>query len=362
VTRRSATSPGECGRLTRSRVGMGAAPAGALAMVVLLTPVSGIASQSTPALTAGRTTAAHAPVPVSVLVAPDTVRVGQPFRVVVRVRVPEGATVAFPLGPDSGTAVEALDPRVLSSATDSSGTTLTATYRLAAWDLGRQAIPFTPIAVHAAGADRAVPLGNLSIVVAATTPGDAAHRVPRAARPMYALPRAWWPPWAIAAVAALGVAVIWLVARWWRRRPRRTPAAIDPLADATREFDALDHVGLLEAGEAGRYVTLAVEIVRMYLVRRVAPTSIALTTAELMGAVSGDARVPHLRLRALLATCDQVKFARHPLSAAQARTLGAEARGIVADVDRRVTVAAATPAPPPSNGPDTGSARRGRAA
>ncbi|MDQ3697419.1 MAG: hypothetical protein M3373_05270, partial [Gemmatimonadota bacterium] len=60
-------------------------------------------------------------------VRPDTVTVGDPFIVQVRVRAPLGASVAFPAGPDSGTSVEATDPRALRSATDSTAVDVTAT-------------------------------------------------------------------------------------------------------------------------------------------------------------------------------------------------------------------------------------------
>lgn len=314
--------------------------------VMMVAPLGGAMSQARSPVPAGvpaTRSGAGAPPPVSfaIRIAPDTVRIGEPFLVVVRVRVPQGATVTFPVGPDSGTAVEALDPRALASGPDSSGMDLTATYRLAAWDLGRQPIGFAPVTVHGGGVDGVVPLGDLTILVAATTPTDAAHRVPRAARAMFVLPRPWWPRWAIAGAALLGVMMLWLVVRRWRSRPRRRALRVEPFVEATRDFAALDRVGLLDAGEAGRYVTLAVDIARIYLVRRLAPASMALTTAELMGAIGEDARVPRARLGALLAESDRIKFARYPLSEVDAKALGAEARRIVEEVDRRAAVAAA---------------------
>ena len=291
-------------------------------------------------------------------------RIGQAFVVVVRLRVPQGATVVFPTGPDSGTAVEALDPRVVATTPDSSGMDLTATYRLAAWDLGRQAIGFAPITVHGVSDDVAVPLNDLTILVAPTTPADAAHRLPKAARPMFALPRPWWPPWAIAAAVLLGIVVLWLVAGWRRSRPRHATQPLDAFADATREFGALDRVGLLDAGEAGRFVTLSVDVTRTYLVRRLAPASMALTTVELMGVIGGDPRLPRARLYALLAENDRVRFARHATSAEDARALGVEARRIVEEVERRATAASAeTTAPtPPRPSRVTGQHGRGHAA
>jgi hypothetical protein len=303
----------------------------------------------------------RAPLPVSVRVAPDTVRIGQSFMVVVRLRVPLGATVTFPVGPDSGTAVEALDPRVLANAPDSVGIDVTASYRLAAWDLGRQPIGFPPITVHGAGGDVSIPLDELTIVVAPTTPADAAHRVPRSARPMFAPPRSWWPWWAIAAAILLGLVTVWLIAGWRRSRPPRAAPPIDAFAEAIRDFGALERVGLLEAGEAGRYVTLSVDVARTYLVRRLAPASLAQTTVELMGVIGGDSRLPTARLHALLAESDRVRFARQPTSPATARALGAEARRVVEEVERRATAAGAH-ATPLTGGRDAGAGSRGHAA
>jgi hypothetical protein len=333
---------------------------------ILLIPFAGsapaAAQAASPPAEAGR-----GPVQAGVRIAPDTVRVGQPFLVILRVRAARTATVVFPAGPDSGGAVEALDPRALAATPGASSADFTATYRLAAWDLGRQSVTFAPALVRGAGADQSVSFGDLTILVTPTTPADAAHRVPRAARAMFSLPRSWWPAWEIAAAALAILLVLWLIARWWRRRPRHEPPAADPFADASRDFGALERLGLLDAGEPGRYVALSTGITRAYLVRRLAPAAIAFTSAELVAALAEDRRVPRVRLEALLVESDRVKFARDVLPAADARALGADARRLVEEVEQRVAAAeaaaaqaAATPAPA---GPrSSASGTRGRAA
>jgi hypothetical protein len=282
------------------------------------------------------------------------VRVGEPFVVILRVRAARTATVVFPAGPDSGGAVEALDPRALATAPGASSADFTATYRLAAWDLGRQNVTFAPALVRGGGADESVAFGDLTVLVTPITPADAAHRVPRAARALFALPRSWWPAWEIAAAGLAILLIVWLIARWWRRRPRHDAAAADPHAEAARDFAALERLGLLDAGEPGRYVALSTGIMRTYLVRRLAPAAIAFTSAELIATLAEDRRVPHARLEALLVESDRVKFARDTLSAAEARGLGADARRVVEEVEQRVAAAeaaaaaaeaAATPAP-----------------
>ncbi len=312
---------------------------------------------------------AHAPVQASTRITPDTVRIGEPFLVVLRVRAPKGATITFPAGPDSGASVEALDPRGLAVESDSSSTDYSATYRLAAWDLGRQPVAFAPGTVHGGGADGLVPFGDLTILVRPTTPADAAHRIPRGARALFAMPRTWWPLWQIAVVALGTILLLWLLVRWWRRRPRAEAPSADPFADAAREFQTLDGIGLLDAGEPGRHVALAIDITRSYLVRRLAPESMAFTSAELIAAMAEDRRIPQARLRALLAASDRVKFARQPVSADEASAIGADARRLVEEVEQRVAAAVAaaaaaatTAASAPAGRRDSASGGRGRAA
>jgi hypothetical protein len=316
--------------------------------------------------------AAHAPVQPSTRITPDTVRIGEPFLVVLRVRAPTGATITFPAGPDSGATVEALDPRTLAVASDSSSSDYSATYRLAAWDVGRQPIAFAPAVVRGGGADGPVPFSDLTVLVKPTTPADAAHRIPRAARALFAMPRIWWPLWQIAAVALGTILLLWLLGRWWRRRPRAEAPSADPFADATREFGTLERIGLLDAGEPGRYVALATDITRTYLVRRLAPESVALTSAELIAALAEDRRIPQARLRALLGESDRVKFARQSLSAEEANAMGVDARRLIEEVEQRViaaeaaaaatAAAATTAASVPAGHRDSASATRGHAA
>ncbi|GEM_PF-354266 len=314
--------------------------------------------------------AARPPARASARITPDTVRIGEPFLVVLHVRAPKGATITLPAGPDSGAAVEALDPRALAVESDSSSTDYSATYRLAAWDLGRQPVAFAPATFHGAGADATVPFGDLTILVRATAPADAAHRIPRGARALFAMPRTWWPLWQVVVVVLGTVLFLWLLVRWWRRRPRAEAPSADPFADATREFGTLDRIGLLDAGEPGRYVALAIDITRTYLVRRLAPESMAFTSAELIAAVAEDRRIPQARLRGLLAKSDRVKFARQLLSVEEAKAMGTDARRLVEEVEQRVAAAAAaaaaaartTAASAPEGHRDSASTTRGHAA
>lgn len=266
-----------------------------------------------------------------VLVLPETVTVGDPFRVVVRVRVPRGATLDFPEAPDSGTGVEPLDPVVVAATSDTSVTEQTATYRLAAWDVGERAIRFPDILVREDGRVRRVEVGrDIAVVVASVLPADSTERSPKPARSLIEFGPPWWW-WGLVALAALGVAAaLWWL---WRRRrqagfaPRRTPKEV-----ADDEFARIEAMELVASGERGAYVALMVDVVRDYVARVIPSAAPSLTTSELVQRLRGDRRLPLARLARLLQDVDLVKFAGVPIDAGRAALAGDEARGVVDDV------------------------------
>ena len=263
-------------------------------------------------------------------VVPDTVTVGDPFRVTVRIRAPLGASLTFPAGPDSGATVEALDSRQEKQAADSLALDVTATWRLAAWDTGDQALRMRDIVVNLDGRERRIPLSALMVHVRSVLPADTALHIPKPQRALFEFGRPWWH-WLLALLAALGI--IGLLWWWWyRRRKRRGEPVEDPFAEAQEEFDRVERLGLVEAGERGRYVALMVEVLRTYLARRIPDAHPSLTTNELLIGVREHPSVPVNRLALILADADLVKFARRATTAERARELGTEARGIVTAV------------------------------
>jgi hypothetical protein len=118
--------------------------------------------------------------------------------------------------------------------------------------------------------------------------------------------------------------------------------AIDPYELAEREFARIEALGLLEAGERGRFVALMVEVLRDYLAARVTTAHPSLTSTELLDVMRRASGVPVDRLTPVLSESDLIKFAQRPVSAERAREIGREARAIVQDLRR--TEAAAQPA------------------
>jgi hypothetical protein len=261
---------------------------------------------------------------------PDTVTVGDPFRLTVRVHSPRGASIEFPAGPDSGAAVEALDPRQERQGQDTTALDVTATWRMAAWDTGDLPLRLQDIVVKLDGRERRIPLSALTVHVKSVLPADTTQRIPKPQRPLFEFGIPWWY-WLLAALAAIGlIGLFWW---WWRRRRRRQQGDVDdPYADAEAEFERVERLGLVEAGERGRYVALMVEVLRTYLSRTIPEAHPSLTTNELLISVRDNRLVPVNRLALVLADADLVKFARRATTAERARELGAEARGIVGAV------------------------------
>lgn len=281
-----------------------------------------------------RPAAAQQRVQMGVSVLPDTVRVGDPFRVVVRVRAPTGAVVEFPPVPDSTGAVQALDPMTTRTA-EGDFVDVTATYRLAAWQLEQQPIDLGDVIVRTGATRTVAPIPGASVYVQSVLPPDSSLHVPKPAKPIIALPVSPWLRWLLIALGllALGLLAWWLWRRWQARRGR-SGDDVDAYGWAQREFERIEALGLVEAGERGRFVALMADVMRDYLVRRVPGAHPSLTSTELLAQMREAPVVPAERLANVLEEVDLVKFARRPVDAERARSLAKETRTLVADVEQ----------------------------
>ena len=280
---------------------------------------------------AGSSAAQGSPISVKVAarVAADSVRVGDPFRVTIGVRAPVGATIDFPRELDSTSAVQSLDPVNVRTSADTSAVEQYADYRVAAWDVGKQGIRLDDIIVKLGSATRRIPVTGATIFVKSVLPADSAKRIPKPPRDLFEVnPFPWWL-WALLAAVVIGLILLYW---WWRRRRRRAKPvpAIDPFKQAEEEFERIERLALLEAGERGRYVTLVIEVLRDYLAARHMRAALSLTSTELQRAVRELPTVPEPRLTRVLTDADLIKFARRAVSSDRARDLGREARAIVA--------------------------------
>lgn len=275
------------------------------------------------------------PVQLGSRVTPDTVTVGQRFILLLKVRAPAGATIQFPLAVDSAFANSPTAPQIIgapfvdSATTDSLGTTRSAAYRFAAWDVGPQQLGLGNISVTVNGRSAYVSLATQTVFVRSVLPLDTTLRQPKPPRPPIVLPPFNWWPWLLLLAAILVALLAWWLWRWYRRR--RT-APIPPFEAAEREFNRIEAMRLVENGEPERFVVLMTDVAREYLAARVETVQRSHTTSELLAAAAPIH--PYAGgLEQLLRTADLVKFARQQVSPADAQAIGAHAREIVRQVE-----------------------------
>jgi hypothetical protein len=266
-------------------------------------------------------------------VSPDTVIVGQPFNLFVKVLAPKGVRFEFPAGPDTATQngvrpIELHGEKIVSMLSD----TAVALYHLVAWDIGVQSLRFPDVRVTFGTEERRPALGGASVFVRSILPADSALRVPKPPRPLITIPVFNWWPW-IALLAAIIAAL--LIAWAWLRYRNRPKAPIDPYVRAQTEFERIARLRLIEDGRVGEYLTLMVDVAREYLAARVPGVRQSDTTSELLRTMQPREGVES-RLPELLERADLVKFARANVSADEARAAGSTAREVVDHVEARL--------------------------
>ena len=266
---------------------------------------------------------------VGVDVHPATVAIGEPFTVRVRVQAPAGAVIKFPPVPDSGGAIEALDPRAIEDHSTADRFDQSATYRFIAWMPGRRAVPLDDVRWEHPRGSEALTLDRVFVEVTSLLPADTAEQTPRKARTILEPPPPYWR-WGLGAVVVL--AIVWLSVTAWRRRAQRVQPS-DAFADAQAGFRAVDALLLVEAGEPGRAVLAYAEVMRTYLTRRFPPASDGLTTPEYVQ-VLAEHELPILpeEVASVLDTADAIKFAGAPADAAIVARVARAAQGVVRDV------------------------------
>jgi len=270
------------------------------------------------------------------LVKPDTVEVGDPFTFVVTVVVPATARVEWPSITDSSAVVAMREPvKIVDEGTKMAQRRERAVYTLSAWDVGTLKLGMPDIVVRFERSSMRVPLSDATIFVRSVLPGDSTQHIPKPARELFPRVVPWWQQWWPALVVLAALALLWWL---WRRRRRAKPAAVsaallDPFARAQHEFERLERLGLADAGEAGRFVALSLDVLRWYLAARIPSATLSLTSGELIEAIGDDPRVPRDRLLSLLADTDGIKFAARLVSPNRARELAATARDIVEHVE-----------------------------
>ena len=274
------------------------------------------------------------PVQLGVRTTPDTVTVGQRFVAVLRVRAPAGATIEFPTESDSTataapTATQVIGTPVVQSIPDSTGTTISAAYRLAAWDIGPQRLGLADIVVKLNGQTGYVSLVDRTVFVRSVLPEDSALHVPKPPRPAIEITPFNWIPWLLAAAALIAAGLLWRLWIWYRRR-RNAP--LDPFSAAERDFDRIEAMKLVQSGEGERHAAMMSDVLREYLAARVPGIRRSQTSSEMLTA-SGDIHTAAPGIGELLWRADLIKFAGLRIVPDEAERLGAAARSTVRSVE-----------------------------
>lgn len=295
----------------RRRVALLAAAAAAL----LLAPLAWTDAQQQPSVRYGVTQSR------------DTVTVGEPFEIRVRVRAPAEAEIRFPDNPDSTGTIQARDPRRIETADSVQAQDQTAIYRVAAWDVDTQSVKLADAVVLWEGVERPIAIDRIVVFVRSVLPADSALRVPKPARPIWETrPFPWWLLAALLAAAAVAFGIWW----WLKRRGRPRPRVVaDPYARAQKELRRIEAMGLVDAGERTRFVALVVEVLRDYLAARYERAPLALTSRELVAILRSAPPVATERLSRVLHEADLAKFAAFSLTEERARALAREVRAII---------------------------------
>jgi hypothetical protein len=278
--------------------------------------------------------AAQIPVQMGVTVTSDTVTVGERFIAVIKVRAPAGSTIDFPTTVDSAaanslTGMELIGKPAIQTLPGTDAVTMSAAYRLTAWDTGPQRISLTDIVVHYNGQTGYVSVADRGVFVRSVLPEDSTLRVPKPPRPAITTTPFNWLPWLIALAALVAAGLLWRLWIWYRNRSK---APVDPYTAAQREFDRIEAMNLIQSGESPRHAALMSDVMRDYLAARVPEIERSHTSTELLAA---GVRVHSVakELGELLWRSDLVKFARADISATDADALGKSARHVVQTVE-----------------------------
>ena len=273
------------------------------------------------------------PVKMGFAVTPDTVLIGQPFNLLVKVHAPRGVRFEFPEGPDTTTenGIRLIELRGARAVT-MIGDTAVALYRLVAWDVGAQPLRIGDVRISYERLERRAPLGSASVFVRSVLPAAENLRIPKPARPIIVLPVFNWWPWIALAIAALVSGLLWWA---WRRYRNRPIPPVDPYVRAQREFARVEGMALIENGAPRDHLTEMVDVMREYLAARVPGIRRSQTTTELLRSIQ-PGEGPEAQLPDLLDHADFIKFARGNVGAPEAVAAGTTAREIVDHVEARV--------------------------
>jgi hypothetical protein len=250
----------------------------------------------------------------------DTVRVGDPVRVILRIdNVPAGTEIVLP---DSLATLDDVENagrlRTQRDTVPGGGVRMTAAYPVILWRPGQTALPIVPMILRTGATERTMQVQLPTINVVSVLPADTTGIEAKPPKDVWGANRVWWP-WILAAVLLL-LAIAALI--WWYRRRRKTQVVvpeipfIDPRERALEQLREVRAAQLVAHGNFKQHYVRLSEVLRVYAMSVESDWSTDLTTEELAPRLKR--RPDSAPLLKLLRSADSVKFARYQPSAAEA--------------------------------------------
>ncbi|HEX2204296.1 MAG TPA: DUF4381 family protein [Longimicrobium sp.] len=275
--------------------------------------------------------------PFAVRVAPETVTVGERFRVTASVRLPPGSWVELDAPPTSERVMAVGKPET--TLPDSAASVLRTVVEMVAWSPGpAEVLVATARVTDADGGTRMAPVALQLPVVRSVLPADTTKHRPRGAKDVFGPDR----DWRLLALAAALALVALALALWWvvRRRKRRGRVVPGPRPGARQralaELERARTSGHAEAGRWKAFYSMVSDALRGYAAAMDPAWSPDLTTSELVARMRRDGVSPERAapLARALEAADLAKFARRPFTPETAHADLAAARAWVEQFGR----------------------------
>jgi hypothetical protein len=280
--------------------------------------------------------------PLRIAVAPETVTVGDRFRVAVSVDLPSADSVALIVEPDSlGRWQTVGAPR--SYRPDSVSRSHRAAATMVSWvTVAKDSAAATLRIFDGDGKTEDRSISIPLPVVRSVLPADTAKHRPRPAKDVYGSSR----DWRLVALIATGILLLLgLLAFLLLGRRKKKPRAVAMPDARQRALSALERAGASGTAEAGEWKAFYSQVsgaLRAFAEECEARWSADLTTTELLARMREDGVAPDdaRPLAGVLRDADLAKFARHPLTLDMARRDLGDAKRWVETFDRPAPVSA----------------------
>lgn len=255
-------------------------------------------------------------------VEPDSARIGDRIRLILTVDMKKGEKAVPPSGIKlpQGAELIAVHPAKTTPKNDG-GATLSQTYEIVMWELGKASLPEIEYAVLSAdGKEDKRHAGPVEITIVSARTDPATADKPKDIKPPVDVTLRWGDyAWAALAILALALAAYFIYRKWKNRPPKQAPAPSSPPPPARPPYDvamekleALGREDLFGKGREREYFFRLSEILREYVEGRYGLLALERTTAELEREFGPDRAIEPARRAfiALLHVCDMVKFAK----------------------------------------------------